>query len=487
MNLVGKFITGDTVNNDLYKAIFSGDIAKVNSLIDSYGLLHSPKWAEGQDLLLTAVECKHLEIAKLLVKRGCKIEYNEEENVPKMLKETLCLAGSKGDCELIRLILERIENAQSRSKLIDTLNLLHIAVSNKQKEVVELLLTNGADNNSRTKEGALTPLHVAAVNGNQEIVQVLLNAGCDLESKDTKGNTSLALAVSIGNADVVKTLLQSGANCNCKNKSGSCPLIDATSKSYLQIVEDLLTFGADANGRNTLGLTPLHIACMLKNKHLISLLVDAGADVNATDSFGSVPCDIIFKKLSPGTIFLENPSLSYFLAKQLAVLKTGGFYLNMKNEALYNRFCHLYCNNITVNDFVLIPSSFVMASTIESCVEEIAKMKRMRSNSGFTVYDIFHKMKSPLSLVSENEISYLQSIELKEEFPMYGNIMRNSLRKVKLRNELIATGQDWLLFLNQNREDEVVFLPEEMRIHILSFLTNDEINHFIRSVEIIHG
>ena len=55
---------------------------------------------------------------------------------------------------------------------------LHFASQNGYAEIVQVLLTAGADANAKTRLG-LTPLHKAAVNGKSEVVKVLLAAGAD--------------------------------------------------------------------------------------------------------------------------------------------------------------------------------------------------------------------------------------------------------------------------------------------------------------------
>ena len=65
------------------------------------------------------------------------------------------------------------------------------------KEIVQLLIANGADVNAKADDGC-TPLHDAAWSGYKEIVELLITAGADVNAGDKNGATPLDLAA-IGN------------------------------------------------------------------------------------------------------------------------------------------------------------------------------------------------------------------------------------------------------------------------------------------------
>ena len=76
---------------------------------------------------------------------------------------------------------------------------LHPAALYGHKEVVELLITAGADVNAKEKYEK-TPLHHAAKAGYYEIVELLIAAGADVNVKNIAGKTPLDFD---GNADLV--------------------------------------------------------------------------------------------------------------------------------------------------------------------------------------------------------------------------------------------------------------------------------------------
>ncbi|UMM30233.1 hypothetical protein L5515_012202 [Caenorhabditis briggsae] len=181
------------------------------------------------------------------------------------------------------------ERAKARSNAIDkatdsTLETpLSIACSNGHREVVELLLKEGANIEHRDKKG-FTPLIIAATYGHAPIVEVLLknHAAIEAQSDRTK-DTALSLACTAGRKDVVEMLLAHGANKEHRNVSDYTPLSLASSSGFLDIVNLLLTAGSEINSRtgSKLGISPLMLAAMNGHKETTKVLLEKGSDINA--------------------------------------------------------------------------------------------------------------------------------------------------------------------------------------------------------------
>ena len=77
-------------------------------------------------------------------------------------------------------------------------------------EIVEMLLTKGADVNARD-EGGWTALKRAAGQGHTEIVEMLLAKGADVNAKDEDGGTALIEAAQKGHTKIFSLLKQAGA------------------------------------------------------------------------------------------------------------------------------------------------------------------------------------------------------------------------------------------------------------------------------------
>ena len=100
---------------------------------------------------------------------------------------------------------------------------LHEAVRNNRKEIVELLIAEGANVNTRDRSGE-TALYQAAHMGYLELCKLLINNGADLNistSKITMGHSPLYFAIRNRHADVAELLITSGADVNKKIDSAN--------------------------------------------------------------------------------------------------------------------------------------------------------------------------------------------------------------------------------------------------------------------------
>ena len=136
-------------------------------------------------------------------------------------------------------------------------------------EGVRFLLGKGVDVNSLDRNG-LTPLQLAINRrpiGNADaqaprtreevnVVEILLTAGANVEVRGKEGNRPLHLAAKFGRVDVAELLLARGAEVDARNDWDWTPLHFATSQREAAMVELLLEHGADVHARNKAGHTP---------------------------------------------------------------------------------------------------------------------------------------------------------------------------------------------------------------------------------------
>jgi ankyrin repeat protein len=200
---------------------------------------------------------------------------------------------------------------------------LHLAVQKEHKDLVELLLDNGANLEDATTNLQRRPIHIAADQSNPAIMQLLIDRGAIIDATAYKGATALHIAASFGNLETVKLLHAKGADIDNQDQDELIPLHLAAYKGRVEVIEYLVqnnanyrtraaTFIAplhlaiyggyvaavekllqlDSNPKTYIELEaenksrPLHIAAYKAHAGIVSLLINKGADMDAQDRDG---------------------------------------------------------------------------------------------------------------------------------------------------------------------------------------------------------
>ena len=168
---------------------------------------------------------KKLSLFRATISRKAKVEltYKREKFKvqysfkPKSMNEAI----RKGDITEVKMIIESTK-ASVKSKY-KAYPLLMTAAGCGHKDIVELLLSKGANVNASTSWGS-TALSVAARDGETNMVEFLLSNGANVNSKEYDGYTALSRAAMNGHTQIVKILLSKGANVNIQTKHGHTAL-----------------------------------------------------------------------------------------------------------------------------------------------------------------------------------------------------------------------------------------------------------------------
>jgi len=137
---------------------------------------------------------------------------------------------------------------------------IHEAAEAGNIEAVKQHLDGGAHVNAKSESG-WTPLHTAAARGHKEIVELLIVEGADVNAGD-KIITPLHLAAFHGQPEIAELLIAKGADVNARDSIGGTPLHDAALRGRKEIAELLIANGADVNAKSDIGETPLDWANM---------------------------------------------------------------------------------------------------------------------------------------------------------------------------------------------------------------------------------
>jgi ankyrin repeat protein len=166
---------------------------------------------------------------------------------------------------------------------------LHWAVIYRQRQFLELLISQGADLNV-TDTDRKTALHKAIINGDVLSVEVLLSLPrrVDLKLEDSQGYTPLRWAAAYGQMRVVEMLLESGADINAQDKDGWTALRWAAQRGHKRIVELLVQNRASLETSSISDQdqkwTLLRWAAREGREPFIQLLIERQVDLNETDS-----------------------------------------------------------------------------------------------------------------------------------------------------------------------------------------------------------
>lgn len=146
------------------------------------------------------------EAAKEVVERLQRGEGADVDTQGTKGEKALFAAAVNGSEAVVRLLLDKGVNINSRGGGIYYPTALHGAAQLGQESVVKLLLEKGADV-ALLNEDRRTPLHTAARFGQKAVVELLLNHSIkEIKNMDRDGRTAQGLAGSWGHPAVAKVL-----------------------------------------------------------------------------------------------------------------------------------------------------------------------------------------------------------------------------------------------------------------------------------------
>ena len=164
---------------------------------------------------------------------------------------------------------------------VPDIDIINLAASTGDIEAVKQYLDAGGDVNAKNKV-TTTPLYWAAYEGQKEIVELLIANGAD---------------VNLRSGMVVKTKDGSdGEQMAQKLANDRTPLDMAIRNQHTEIAELLIAKGTDVNAKSNRGYTPLHEASKNEKTEILELLIAKGADVNAKDDDGDTPLDYAHRR-----------------------------------------------------------------------------------------------------------------------------------------------------------------------------------------------
>ncbi|NXH64710.1 KANK3 protein, partial [Rhabdornis inornatus] len=187
----------DTVANHLlaFAEVSPAFLAHVVNLADG----------NGNTALHYSVSHSNFHIVWLLLDTGiCNVDHQNKAGYTALMLAALAAVEKEEDMNVVRRLFS-MGNVNAKASQAGQTALM-LAVSHGRQEMVEALLTCGADVNLQDEEGS-TALMCACEHGRVETVRLLLaQPTCDISIVDSDGNNAVAIALEAGHSDIAALL-----------------------------------------------------------------------------------------------------------------------------------------------------------------------------------------------------------------------------------------------------------------------------------------
>ena len=202
----------------LRSAVRAGDIKQVRQLIAHGVDLSKETWPDWTPLH-DAAACGHRDIAEFLIAKGAQIDARDEWK-----RTPLILALCDGYEDVAELLVDKGADVNATDTYGRTP--LLCAFHWTGESAVEFLIARGADVNVITRPHTYVfgifalehkPLHDAARLGYKNIVGLLLANGADANAKTNDGQTPMDIALGAGYSDIVELLRSAGGQFGTKD------------------------------------------------------------------------------------------------------------------------------------------------------------------------------------------------------------------------------------------------------------------------------
>lgn len=260
--------------------------------------------AEYDEAMIIAVKSGNIPFLEIIIENGADINRQCMFEVRQTPLAAAMFKGEQGiDAEMIEFLAENGADLNEIFELGEETytNALNVAITADRPDIVEILLSHGADPNYRDPSGRTALVY--AVVTNEEILKLLLAHGADPNIADRNKRTPLMLAaLDVGTEPgIMEALIAYGADINAQDEDGMTALLWVVGgkdrSPGLMMASLIRTGGIRAEGWK-LWFSLVAIYAALKREaqlDSIRLLVRSGADVNITDNKGmnAVMCAMI--------------------------------------------------------------------------------------------------------------------------------------------------------------------------------------------------
>ena len=278
----------------LHFAALGGHPEAIRLLIDEHGLNRNAKTNDGRTALHFAAVGGHPDVIRQLIDEH-GLNRNAKTNDG---RTALHCAAFGGHPEVIRLLIEY--GLDKNAKTNDGRTALHRAAALGNVEVAQQLISAGADREAREQIKGSTPLQLAIVNGQKEMVRMLVQQGARVDSQNKEGQNALHIIAKSFPGDEVEAFAfefdapEILASWQIKDHKGRTPA-DMKNLLFLKGLSAPLSEN---------GTAALIAAAKTGNSQQIKVLLKAGVPSGQTDSWGWIPLHYAVKHRQQDVIHL---------------------------------------------------------------------------------------------------------------------------------------------------------------------------------------
>lgn len=267
----------------LHSAAMAGRLDAVRFLLER-GADPDARNTADQSPLLYAAFSNYVAIVEALIERGAAFDYHDARNLSPLL-----FAARQGGAEVVRLLVEKgaaFDDPGFRGRTP-----LHFAAMNGHTDIVRYLAGKGADP-GRIDEDGLTPLGLALTRGHAEAAEAMLASGAGLDFDKHALSRYLHLAAAAGSGVIVDRLIEKGADPGSTDEENRTLLHNAVIGGLDSLVVEAIDETENINAVDKTGRTALFYAARNGDKKVLDLLLSRGADPNIADAGGRAPLHV---------------------------------------------------------------------------------------------------------------------------------------------------------------------------------------------------
>ncbi|KAJ8675071.1 hypothetical protein QAD02_010857 [Eretmocerus hayati] len=488
-----------------YDAARISDLFEQNHCLDVKGLVLVYELEEKHKEISTWFNdrSEHIEIIKLLIEHKSEVTAVDHYGRPPLYFAFIIyndinekfgisvLSGILGKLRssrqaIVEILVENGADVHTVNKFTQETTLGHAILCPESfvfgrgtKDMVELLVKEGADVNQKYVN-TYSPLHLAVTQENSAVVDVLIKYNANVNEVE-RGNKDLSLrshgatplheAVARFNVEISTSLINAGANVNAKQLDGKTPLHllvytkiqDRNTfeiESMIEIMKCLLEAGSDIDAQDELGRTPLYLACSKMNCPAATRLIEFGADINIEDQSGKNPLS--------QCLFVNHGrfhEIYYPFDDHINKLKQIGQHVSSKNLKYFKHIRKKHSTSFDEESDQYL---------LKKYVEEFKKMRNKQINDR----SLLSMLGAHINLLARyvNNKTFRKIIfskNFKKKFPIFGYLLKIQYNRGCERLNLQKNAKESMETLTG------VILPPVCSEKIMSYLSNESLKDII--------